>query len=59
MLDKAFPAGVERTWVLCYTDDNTRVVRAGVDGGRSLVREAGLVSGGEAKDAYLFYMERE
>ena len=55
---KDFPPGVERTWCLDYTDAAMRVVRAGVDGGRSLAREAGLVSGGEAKDAYLFFLER-
>ena len=58
LLTKAFPPGVERTWLLTYTDATTRVVRAGVDGGRSLARDAGLVSGGEAKDAYLFYLTR-
>jgi len=58
LVTTAFPPGVERTWLLTYTDATTRVVRAGVDGGRSLAREAGLVSGGEAKDAYLFYLTR-
>ena len=58
LCENKFPPGVERTWCLDYTDETTRIVRAGVDGGRSLVREAGLVSGGEAKDAYLFFMER-
>ena len=60
IIEKQFPPGVERTWCLSYTDASCRVVRAGVDGGRSLVREAGLVdkNAGEAKDAYLFFMER-
>ena len=60
IFEKQFPPGVERTWCLSYTDASCRVVRAGVDGGRSIVREAGLVAknAGEAKDAYLFYMER-
>ena len=60
LFEKQFPPGVERTWCLSYTDASCRVVRAGVDGGRSIVREAGLVAqnAGEAKDAYLFFMER-
>ena len=60
IFEKQFPPGVERTWCLSYTDASCRVVRAGVDGGRSIVREAGLVAknAGEAKDAYLFFMER-
>ena len=60
LFEKQFPPGVERTWCLSYTDASCRVVRAGVDGGRSIVREAGLVdkNAGEAKDAYLFFMER-
>ena len=60
IIEKQFPPGVERTWCLSYTDASCRVVRAGVDGGRSIVREAGLVAknAGEAKDAYLFFMER-
>ena len=60
IIEKQFPPGVERTWCLSYTDASCRVVRAGVDGGRSIVREAGLVdkNAGEAKDAYLFFMER-
>lgn len=60
IFEKQFPPGVERTWCLSYTDESCRVVRAGVDGGRSLVREAGLVAknAGEAKNAYLFFMER-
>ena len=37
-----------------------RLISTQVDGGRSIVREAGLVdkNAGEAKDAYLFFMER-
>jgi len=55
-----FPTGTERTWLLTYTDDDTRVVRAGVDGGRSTARELGLIAKGEgeAADAYLFVMTR-
>lgn len=56
---KKFPPNVERTWCLTYTDAAVRVVRAGVDGGRSLSREAGFVSGGDAKDSYLFYLTKE
>ena len=56
-----FPEGTERTWCLTYVDDDTRVVRAGVDGGNSVSRNLGLIGGGEgeAKDAYLFYMTKE
>ncbi|KAH8069423.1 PAP fibrillin [Aureococcus anophagefferens] len=48
---KPFPPGVERTWCLTYTDAATRVVRAGVDGGRSVARDVGLLErdAGEAK----------
>ncbi len=55
-----FPAGTERTWVLTYTDADTRIVRAGVDGGRSTARELGLIDAGEgeARDAYIFVMSR-
>ena len=55
-----FPEGTERTWLLTYTDDDTRLVRAGVDGGRSTARELGLIreGEGEAADAYLFYLTR-
>ena len=57
---KAFPPGVERTWLLSYTDASTRIVRAGVDGGRSVARDVGLIEAGagEAKDAYLFVLRR-
>ena len=56
-----FPEGTERTWCLTYVDGDTRVVRAGVDGGRSTARDVGLISQqvGEEKDAYLFYMTRD
>ena len=56
-----FPEGTERTWCLTYVDDDTRVVRAGVDGGKSTSRDLGFVGdkAGEAKDAYLFLMKRE
>ena len=37
-----WPEGTERTWLLTYTDEDTRIVRAGVDGGRSTVRDLGL-----------------
>ncbi|KAL1503473.1 hypothetical protein AB1Y20_011957 [Prymnesium parvum] len=55
-----FPAGTERTWLLTFTDEDTRIVRAGLDGGRSTARELGLMrrSEGEAADSYLFYMSR-
>ena len=55
------PRPTHRTWVLTYTDDDTRVVRAGVDGGKSTARSLGLVEEGvgEAKDAFLFFMTRE
>lgn len=40
-----FPAGVERTWRLTYTDESLRIVRAAKDGGDEylfvLVRDAG------------------
>ena len=36
-----FPASTERTWLLTYSDDDTRLVRAGVDGGRSTARDLG------------------
>ena len=56
-----FPEGTERTWLLTYTDDDTRIVRAGVDGGRSTARELGLLDEreGEAADAYLFVLTRD
>ena len=55
-----FPEGTERTWLLTYTDEDTRIVRAGVDGGRSVARDVGLIEAGagEAKDAYLFVLRR-
>ncbi|KOO28300.1 putative plastid-lipid-associated protein chloroplastic-like protein [Chrysochromulina tobinii] len=55
-----FPTGTERTWLLTYTDADTRVVRAGVDGGRSTARELGLIKQGEGEspDSYLFYLTR-
>jgi hypothetical protein len=45
---------------LTYTDEDTRIVRAGVDGGRSTARELGLIAkeAGEAADAYLFVLTR-
>ena len=56
----AFPQGTERTWCLTYVDSETRLVRAGVDGGRSVSRELGLIQKGEGEsaDAYLFVMTR-
>lgn len=47
--------------MLTYTDSDTRVVRAGVDGGKSTARSLGLVEEGvgEAKDAFVFFMTRE
>lgn len=55
-----FPDGTERTWLLTYTDDDFRVVRAGVDGGRSTARNVGLISKdeGQAADSYLFVLTR-
>jgi len=55
-----FPQGTERTWLLTYTDDDTRLVRAGVDGGRSTARDVGLLQKeeGEAADSYLFVLTR-
>ena len=55
-----FPSGTERTWLLTYTDDDTRIVRAGVDGGRSTAREIGLIAKGEgeAADSYLFVLTK-
>jgi hypothetical protein len=55
-----FPAGTERTWLLSYTDADFRIVRAGVDGGRSTAREVGLIpkGEGEAADSYLFVLTR-
>ena len=56
-----FPEGTERTWLLTYCDADLRLVRAGVDGGRSTARELGLLAkdAGEAADAYLFVLSRE
>ena len=56
----SFPSGTERTWLCTYTDDDTRIVRAGVDGGRSTARDLGLISReeGEAADAYLFVLSK-
>ena len=55
-----FPEGTERTWLLTYTDADTRIVRAGVDGGRSAARELGLIDAdaGQAADAYVFVLTR-
>ena len=55
-----FPEGTERTWLLTYTDADTRIVRAGVDGGRSTARELGLIdeAAGQAPDAYVFVLTR-
>lgn len=55
-----FPEGTERTWLLTYTDADTRIVRAGVDGGRSTARELGLIdeAAGQAADAYVFVLTR-
>ena len=55
-----FPEGTERTWLLTYTDADTRIVRAGVDGGRSTARELGLIDEdeGQAADAYVFVLTR-
>jgi hypothetical protein len=55
-----FPQGTERTWLLTYSDRDTRLVRAGVDGGRSTARELGLIAkeAGEAADSYLFVLTR-
>ena len=44
-----FPEGTERTWLLTYTDADTRIVRAGVDGGRSTARELGLIDEDEGQ----------
>ena len=46
-----FPAGTERTWLLTYVDADTRIVRAGVDGGRSTVRELGIIDKDEGQVA--------
>ena len=56
-----FPEGTERTWLLTYTDADTRIVRAGVDGGRSTARELGFIPAdeGESADAYLFVLTRD
>lgn len=56
-----FPEGTERTWLLTYTDEDTRIVRAGVDGGRSTARDVGLLDKeeGEAADSYLFVLTRD
>lgn len=56
-----FPEGTERTWLLTYCDADLRLVRAGVDGGRSTARELGLLGKdeGEAADAYLFVLTRD
>lgn len=56
-----FPAGTERTWRLSYVDADLRLVRAALDGGRSTSRQLGLVAEGEgeARDSYLFVMQRE
>ena len=56
----SFPEGTERTWLLTYTDSDTRLVRAGVDGGKSTARELGLIdqAEGEAADSYLFVLTR-
>ena len=35
-----FPSGTERTWLLTYTDEDFRIVRAGVDGAPLLRRPA-------------------
>lgn len=55
-----FPAGTERTWLLTFADDDTRLVRAGVDGGKSTARDIGLIEkgAGEAADSYLFVLTR-
>ena len=55
-----FPEGTERTWLLTYTDADLRIVRAGVDGGRSTARELGLVDKdeGQAADAYVFVLTK-
>ncbi|KAJ1452975.1 hypothetical protein M885DRAFT_525398 [Pelagophyceae sp. CCMP2097] len=56
-----FAEGTERTWVLTYTDADVRIVRAGVDGGRSTARELGIIGrdAGQKRDSYLFFMTRE
>ena len=56
-----FPAGTERTWCMTFVDETMRLVRAGVDGGRSTSRDLGLVDkeAGEAKDAFLFVMTKD
>ena len=56
-----FPEGTERTWLLTYTDDDLRLVRAGVDGGRSTARDLGFIPAdeGESADAYLFVLTRD
>jgi len=54
-----FPTGTERTWLLTYTDADTRVVRAGVDGGRSTARELGLIKQGEGESPDSYAVTRD
>jgi hypothetical protein len=54
-----FPTGTERTWLLTYTDADTRVVRAGVDGGRSTARELGLIKQGEGESPDSYAITRD
>ena len=54
-----FPTGTERTWLLTYTDADTRVVRAGVDGGRSTARELGLIKRGEGESPDSYAVTRD
>ena len=50
--DIVFPSGTERTWLLTYTDEDFRIVRAGVDGAtnfRKTQANSRLVQGADAE----------
>merc|ERR1711879_988151 len=55
-----FPSGTAKTWCMTYTDADTRIVRAGADGGYSPSRELGLYNKtvGLERDAFVFFMTR-